>query len=361
MNLQFRRSFNDSRTTLHRNSSKNNTKINFFFKNKNKMPTIILNSKNNGQMELLGKEKKYSKQFFKQKSLTLSQNQNTPFHNKTLNSKLNLRKKSTNSLNTYNNKFNNINNLEILNTSINPTRSSKKISNKFYIYQNEDNYKNQNTLYNSGMTSINPLSTISIKKKNPDDFEVSEEDKIFNQYKKQKLEKNKSKKGKTKVKIKLKKKKYTKYNPFSSYDAALVKVYKKIPKIMSIIENTKKLKGNMSLFKYQNLLMNVGTKNLNRETREKLNNKFVTLRTFSDKGYNLLNESLESIEKKEKKIIDSINTQQNYYKRKMKENNYHTISTSRNIGFLNLPNLKFHKIGNSQKRNKSQKYKYKYK
>ena len=34
----------------------------------------------------------------------------------------------------------------------------------------------------------------------------------------------------------------------------------------------------MSLLKYQNLLMDVGTKNLNRETREKLNNKFMTLR-----------------------------------------------------------------------------------
>ena len=114
----------------------------------------------------------------------------------------------------------------------------------------------------------------------------------------------------------------------------------------------------MSLLKYQNLLLDVGAKNLNRQTREKLNNKFITIRNFTNKPYSLFKESLESIETEEEKIIDSINTQQNYYLRKMKENNYNSITSIGNLGSISLPNLKFFKLGKSKKKPR---YRYKYK
>ena len=175
---------------------------------------------------------------------------------------------------------------------------------------------------------------------------------MFNQYKIKKDKNDKIIKSKSKVKIKLKKKKQ---NTLKSYNAALGKVYKKMPKILNQIETTKKLKGSMSLLKYQNLLLDVGTKNLNRETRQKLNNKFISLRKFSDKVYDLFKESLDKIEKKEKRIIESINTQQNYYKRKMKEKKFDTISALKSPPFFRLPNLQFHKV----KYSKSKKHKKK--
>ena len=338
MNLQLRKSFNDS-PTIYRNNSKKNSRIGYFLHNQKKLPTIVINSKNSELTEF-GKVSNYSKSFYKQRSLNLSETQNIPCMNKNPSSNLNLRKKASNLLNIKN-QFNNNNNLDTLNSSI-IEKSSKKSINNYNIFQSEDNYLNQALKFNIGM-NINPLSTLKLK--NPNDFDVSEEDKIFNLYKSKNNEKSKIKKGKKK-KIKLKKKKI---KTFSSYNAALVKVYKKMPKIISNIEYTKKLKGAMSLYKYQNLLMDVGAKNLNRETRDKLNNKFINLRNFSEKTYNLIKESLDSIETKEKEIIESINTQQNYYKRKMKENKYYTITSSRNSGLISLPNLKFHKIGKSQK------------
>ena len=246
-----------------------------------------------------------------------------------------------------------LNNL-FLNTMNNLKNKSSKIITK--------NYKSVQIMPNSNINSNNngiklSLSTLPIKSiKSPDDFGISDEDRIFNQFKKKKKKaKSPLKKPKSKIKIKLKKKKF---NPFSSYDSALVKVYKKIPKIINNIENTKKLKGTMSLLKYQNLLMDVGAKNLNRQTREKLNNKFITLRNFTNKPYNLFKESLESIENEEEKIIDSINTQQNYYLRKMKENKYNSLTSLGNLGSISLPNLKFFKLGKSKKKPK---HRYKFK
>ena len=327
-----------------------------------KKPTIIINAPNNeiSKISTSTSEKKILKTFFKQKTLNISQNKIDIFNKKATSSNYNIRKKSTNQLKIHEelNKFNSLYNTNTNNTNnnydsvnINLMRNNSKHSTKkFDTVKNGDFYRNNPNLnYNIGK-SLNQISMIKIKK--PDDFEVSEEDRMFNQYKIKKSRNDVIKKSKTKVKIKLKKKKF---NNLKSYDAALGKVYKKIPKILNKIENTKKLKGSMSLLKYQNLLLDVGSKNLNRETRQKLNNKFVSLRKFSDKVYDLFKESLEKIEKKEEKIIESINKQQNYYKRKMREKKYETISMFKSPPFFSLPNLQFHKIMNS----KSKKHKKK--
>ena len=323
--------------------------VNYRLKN---LPTININSKNSEIFGFSGEDKNINSNLneimLRQKALTLSKTPNIPF-NKKIHSNYNLRKKSSNIIER-NPQFNNL----FLNTMNNLKNKSSKIITK--------NYKSVQIMPNSNINSNNngiklSLSTLPIKSiKSPDDFGISDEDRIFNQFKKKKKKaKSPLKKPKSKIKIKLKKKKF---NPFSSYDSALVKVYKKIPKIINNIENTKKLKGTMSLLKYQNLLMDVGAKNLNRQTREKLNNKFITLRNFTNKPYNLFKESLESIENEEEKIIDSINTQQNYYLRKMKENKYNSLTSLGNLGSISLPNLKFFKLGKSKKKPK---HRYKFK
>ena len=344
-----RKSFNNSSTNYITNKTENkkNNNPGYFLHNQKKLPTIVINSKNSDLLQLSSSEKINSKKIFRQKSLTLSQNKNNIFNKKASTSNFNLRKKSMNQLNILNNvnTINNLNNnIDTLNNNNNITRkNSINIPKNIKLYKSGEIYRNHpNINYTSGM-SINPISMLTIK--NPDDFEVSEEDRMFNQYKLKKPKSNKVKKAKTKVKIKIKKKKIT---PFTSYNAALGKVYKKIPKIIDKIENTKKLKDTMSLLKYQNLLMDVGTKNLNRETRQKLNNKFTSIRNFSDKAYVLFKESLGIIETKEKEIIESINTKQNYFKRKMKEKKYKTISASKNPNFFSLPNIKFIKISKSR-------------
>ena len=100
----------------------------------------------------------------------------------------------------------------------------------------------------------------------------------------------------------------------------------------------------MSLNRYQNLLLDVGSKNLPRETRDKLNDKFVSLRKSIDKAYVLFRDSLDKIEDEEKDIIDSINTQQDFYKKKMMENKYYTLAMSINLDDKTLPNLKLLKV-----------------
>ena len=349
MNEQIRKSFLNSKSLFPNKDKKKSFNIGMLHHSLKKLPTLNINSKNSEILDLspLGKKRKtnFNEYILRQKTLTLSKPQIKPFKSSKY-----LRKKTINIIER-NPKFNNL----FLNTMNNLKNTNSKIIAKNHksvqLMENSIIKTNNNNLIN-----LAPLPIKIIK--SPDDFGISEEDRIFNLYKKKKKkEKSPIKKVKSKIKIKLKKKKL---NPFSSYDAALVKVYKKIPKIINKIENTKKLKTTMSLLKYQNLLMDVGGKNLNRQTREKLNNKFITLRNLTNKSYNLFKESLKSIEDEEEKIIDSINTQQNYYLRKMKENNYNSITNIGNLGSISLPNLKFFKIGKSKKKYKY-KYRYKYK
>ena len=171
-----------------------------------------------------------------------------------------------------------------------------------------------------------------------DDFEISEEDKMFDQFL---LKKKKNiKKVKIKLRHKLKSNK-KKLNFFNSYEAPLKKVYKSIPQIMNKIELTKKLKNSFSLLKYQNLLFDIGSKNLDWNSKEKLNNIFSNLRNATNKEYELLRKSVRDIEKQEKKIIDNVNRQQDFFKKNMRENNYYCMTIGMN--FRSIPNIKFHR------------------
>jgi len=330
--------------------------------NRDKMLSFFSNQKNikipyTNTLSNLNTEKgKTNKFFFRQQSLRLSKTNNFPFNKNISGSISNLRRKSINildkeknkissNINTYNLNVNNmINNNKNINSNMNSnsnnndllnssTINNKSIS-KNYYYQSGEIYRNKILPHKSR----NFISKLTIK--DPNDFDVSEEDRMFNQYmnEKEKPKQNKTKKEKKKIKIKLKKKKL---KPVFSYHSALNKIYKRIPEVMNQIESTKKLKESMSLYKYQNLLLEVGSQNLNKEIRDKLNDKFISLRKFTEKPYALFRQCLDKIENREKEIIESINTKQDFYKQKMKEKKYKTIYISRSMDYKELPNIRF--------------------
>lgn len=372
MSGNLRKSFSYSSIGLLRIKNDNNTTTKRMGSFQKKLPTMIINSKSTKLLKLPLVEKKTSKKLFKQQSLTLSQLHNMPFNSqKLISTNFNLRKnslksvkmnifrqrsinysntklnnfnkiiniKNFNKINNYNSNnliINNTNNKDTLDNSITSNRSTKKNINRIKSYQNILN-KNQNINYN------NRNQEKMLKIKNPYDFEVSEEDKMFNQYKVETPKKLKTKKEKSKIKLKLNMKK-EKLKSIFSYHSPLDKVYKKFPQVLDEINKTKKLKFKMSLNRYQNLLLDVGSKNLPRETRDKLNDKFVSLRKSIDKAYVLFRDSLDKIEDEEKDIIDSINTQQDFYKKKMMENKYYTLAMSINLDDKTLPNLKLLKV-----------------
>ena len=133
-------------------------------------------------------------------------------------------------------------------------------------------------------------------------FQIEEEDKIFK-------------------KLMKKKKKRKKRLMLKSHDNPLSKVYKRIPYILTKLNEVKKQKNDMTLMKYQNRLLEVGSKVLKRDVREKLNEKFIEIRKITEKKYDYFERALDSIEDEEKEIIKKINTQQNFFKRIMINNN----------------------------------------
>ena len=185
--------------------------------------------------------------------------------------------------------------------------NQQKYSSKSLI--NTVHHKNGRSLILSKNSSkIINLKSKKKEKKNDyyNPFEVDEEDKLFLQKLLKKKKKNK----------KQKKKKL-----YNSHDAPLSKVYKQIPYILNQLNQVKQLKNDMSLIKYQRALLEIGSKVLNRDLSNKLNLKFIEIRKSSEKKYNYLEKEIIKIEEKEKKIIKKINTQQNFFKRIMINNN----------------------------------------
>ena len=324
--------------------------------NKDKILSFLSNQKNikipyaNTTANLNTEKGKANKFFFRQQSLKLSETNDFPFKKNIFNTIRNLRRKSINILDKEKNKINS--NINTYNLNVNNMTNNNRNINSNMMNSNSNNYDalNSSTLINNiSIKSIynnkilphksrNFVSKLTIK--DPNDFEVSEEDRMFNQFLNEKPKHNKLKKEKKKIKIKIKLKK-KKPKPVFSYHKALNNIYKRIPEVMDQIESTKKLKESMSLYKYQNLLLEVGSQNLNKEIKDKLNDKFISLRKFTEKPYALFRQCLDKIENREKEIIKSINTKQNFYKKKMKEKKYRTIYISRSMDYRELPNIRF--------------------
>ena len=167
------------------------------------------------------------------------------------------------------------------------------------------------------------------KKRTDNPFEVEDEDKIFAQLIKKK---NKTKKKSTKNKL---------GSGIKLYKSALNRVYKKIPVVMYKLENIKKLKNFTNLCEYQGMLLSTGNRCLTREGRKKVSDKFEQIRKISEKNYNLFQNSLDSIEKEEKKIIDKINTQTKFFKKTMIRNNRANFVYTNISKYDLLPEIKF--------------------
>ena len=335
--------------TLNNNNEQNKSNnMNFMVYSQKKIPNIKIIPNNTETIEISKSNKDYRKAFFKQKTLNATQGKNQ-FLNSNIAAK-SKRKQSINYVRSHLLINNNINNygIEDYNNMIKTPKNLINILKDDNLSKSNEKSINFNRKYHNTII-VSPYAEVKIK--DPDDFQVSEEDRMFNQYTTLKvLKKKKEKKEKT-VKIKLKKKLVRNFFNIT-HNPVLAKVYKKMPQIFEKIEDTKKLKYNMSLLKYQNLLMNVGTKNLNLETKQKLHNKFKSLRSMSNRKYSLFQEYLQMIEEKEEKIIKSINTQQDFYKKEMKKSRYNTFSATRIVNDFGLPNLKFYKIGGSKKMNR---------
>jgi len=185
--------------------------------------------------------------------------------------------------------------------------------------------------------SIKSVSKKEKEKNKNNPFEIEEEDKIFKRI----------------ISKKKKKKKQKKLRLFNSRDAPLNRVYKKIPYIMTQLNQIKKLKNDMPLIKYQKTLLDVGSQVLDRDMNNKLNQKFFEIRKVTEKKYDYFEFFINSIEDKEKKIIKKINTQQNFFKRIMVNHNKSKFiyGTSNKVDFF--PEIKFyptpkHLFNNSQ-------------
>ena len=320
------------------NSLKTNSVISIFTKNKKKLPLISINSENSDENCKLKESKEKTINNYEEKKSNIilkkkSLNQN--FLKNKLSSPNVFQKKKSDILfkdRNYNNIFplknNFIKNLPQL------KQEKTDNNNKEHLLLSNSNYYDVN--YDGDIYQFSSVMPTSTTKK--DEFEISEEDKMFDQFSLKKKKKIKKVKIKTKHKIKLKKKKM---NLFNSYEAPLNKVYKKITQIMNKIELTKKLKNLYSLLKYQNLLFDIGSKTLDWNSKAKLNNQFNNLRNISDKKYELLEKSIRDIENKEKEIIDRVNKQQDQYKKNMRENNYYCMTIGMN--FHNIERLKFYR------------------
>ena len=311
------------------NSLKANSLISIFLKNKKQLPLIPINTENNKENNNNNKDKR-SSIILKQKSL----NQNTIKNKLSSPNVFQKRKTDISSRDKiYNNIFplknNFIKNIPLF------KKEKEEINNKkenLNLLSTNSNYYDLN--FDSDIYQFSSVMPTTTKK---DEFEISEEDKMFDQFSLEKKKKIKKIKLRTK-KLKIKKKKIKLFN---SFEAPLKKVYKKIPQIINKIESTKKLKNSFSLLKYQNLLFDIGSKTLDINSKAKLTKEFNNLRNITNKKYELLRKSVRDLENQEKEIIERVNKQQDLYKKNMRENNYYCMTIGMN--FHSLQSLKFHR------------------
>ena len=208
--------------------------------------------------------------------------------------------------------------------------NSESISEKYKQLFKSQTLKSNSSPKNKNIKEYKFKNFLKPNKKIENPFEVEDEDKIFAQI--------------IKKKNKTKKKNKNKSNPgFKLYKSALGRVYKKIPLVMHKLENVKKLKKFTNLFDYQGMLLNTGNRCLTREGRKKLNDKFEQIRKISEKNYSLFENSLDSIEKEERKIINKINTQTRFFKKTMIKNNRANFVYTNISKYDLLPEIKFYR------------------
>jgi hypothetical protein len=207
------------------------------------------------------------------------------------------------STNSNNNKFNTNTNLNLINTNNNDSLKNLYVRENKKMRTLSKMSSDRNIDKNFSKFVQNSRTTKEVKEKDSNNpFQIEEEDKIFK-------------------KLMKKKKKRKKKFMLQSYDNPLSKVYKRIPYVLKKLNEVKKQKNDMNLMNYQNRLLEVGSKVLKRDVREKLNAKFIEIRKVTEKKYDYFERALDAIEDQEKEIINRINTQQNFFKKIMIDNN----------------------------------------
>ena len=244
-------------------------------RNSLRLSSVKSNISNLSNKKLLFANSSKKNKEFQISNNNMSENENQTIKNKSKRFSLIISRNDNNSLGFKYESSTKINNINKFNTNINLNLINAN---------NNDSLKNLYFRENKKMKTLSKMSSDrnidknfskivqnskEEKEKEKDlnnPFQIEEEDKIFK-------------------KLMKKKKKRKKRLMLQSHDNPLSKVYKRIPYILTKLNEVKKQKNDMTLMKYQNRLLEVGSKVLKRDVREKLNEKFIEIRKITEKKY----------------------------------------------------------------------------
>lgn len=210
-----------------------------------------------------------------------------------------------------------------------------------------DNDNNNNTNANAE-TNVNTIAAstfnqLPIRKKLLSDFEISEEDKIFDE-----LNWNINKKVFSLPIVKISKSNARNTSGSDKKGAKslslmnktkLDKMYKFDPAMTQSLFQVKRKKNVLDLFQYQTNLLDSIENSISKSNSKKLRKKFVKIRKLCLSKYDLIYPHLEEIEKKEREVIKKVNITNQHCERMLK-----TQSLDFSRGSFHLKRIKFIKI-----------------
>ena len=211
-----------------------------------------------------------------------------------------------------------------------------------------------NSIFNSRHSLIQINKYVKTEKKiNP--LEIQEEDKIFDQYNivnKNKDDNKENQKNKNKSRnyfLGMNSKTTSSFhkNSLSEDQRILNNIYKISPQFIERIEKAKKSKDKFNLINYQVNLINTIGDSFSKDALKKLEKKFKYLRNFTYQKISLNKKFISRVEKKEKDIIESINSLNKKCEIMLK-----TSSDGFNYKSFSLPKVKFYKVIKKKKKNK---------
>ena len=166
----------------------------------------------------------------------------------------------------------------------------------------------------------------SFKRKISNPLEISEEDKIFSEYKLDVLHKKKNKKVL-----------YT--HNLTEDEKILENVYRLTPEYFKKIHQAKKKKDQLNLENYQQNLLLTISDTISKDGYKKLKRQFHTIRDKVHVNIEMSNDFIIGLEKKEKKIIKEINVASGKCEEMMR-----TTGFSFGLKKFSLPKIKFRRL-----------------
>lgn len=206
-----------------------------------------------------------------------------------------------------------------------------------------DNDNNTNSKTNINTIAASTFNQLPIRKKLLSEFEISEDDKIFDE-----LNWNINKKGFSLPIVKISKSNARNTNGSDKKGAKslslmnktrLDKMYKFDPATTQSLFRVKRKKNELDLFQYQTNLLDSVENSISKSNSKKLRKKFVKIRKLCLSKYDLIYPHLEKIEKKEREVIKKVNITNQHCERMLK-----TQSLDFCGGSFHLKKIKFIKI-----------------